>query len=76
MDYRIFNVHTDVNACNCTQVCTDSLRESALKVDWKKNPLPHQEIEPASPVCWSDMDTCFSCESVKLASAWVPAGSP
>ena len=33
MDYRIFNVHTDVHACNCTQGCTDTVREPALKVD-------------------------------------------
>ena len=33
MDYRIFNVHTDVNACDCTQGCTDTVEESALKVD-------------------------------------------
>ena len=30
-------------------------RESALKVDsWKKNPLPHRGIEPASKACRSD----------------------
>ena len=33
MDYRIFNVRTDVNACDCTRGCTDTVRESALKVD-------------------------------------------
>ena len=33
MDYGIFNVHTDVNACDCTQGCTDTIRESVLKVD-------------------------------------------
>ena len=33
MDYRIFNVRTDVNACDCTRGCTDTGRESALKVD-------------------------------------------
>ena len=31
-DCRIFNVHTDVTACDCTQGCTDTVRESALKV--------------------------------------------
>ena len=30
---RIFNVRTDVNACDCTLGCTDTVRESALKVD-------------------------------------------
>ena len=33
MDYRIFNVRTDVNAGDCTRECTDTVRESALKVD-------------------------------------------
>ena len=30
MNYRIFNVRTDVNACDCTRGCTDTVRESAL----------------------------------------------
>ena len=39
MDYGIFNVRTDVNACDCTQGCTDTVRGSALKVDFgRKNP--------------------------------------
>ena len=39
MDYGIFNVRTDVNACDCTLGCTDTLRDSALKVDsWRKIP--------------------------------------
>ena len=33
MDYEIFNVHTDVNACGCTQGCTDTVRQSALKLN-------------------------------------------
>ena len=33
MDYGIFNVHTDVNACDCTRGCTDILRGYALKID-------------------------------------------
>ena len=28
--------------------CTDTVRESALEVDWEKNPLPHLGFEPAS----------------------------
>ena len=31
MDYGVFNVRTDVNVCNCTRRCTDTIRESALK---------------------------------------------
>ena len=30
---RIFKVRTDVNACDCTQGCKDTVRESAPKVD-------------------------------------------
>ena len=33
MDYRIFNVHTDVNTCDCTRGCTNTVTEFALKVD-------------------------------------------
>ena len=33
MDYRMFNVRTDVNVCNCARSCMDTIRESALKVD-------------------------------------------
>ena len=33
MECRIFNVHTDVNVCDCIRGCTDTVRESALKVD-------------------------------------------
>ena len=49
MDYGLFNVRTDVNAYECTRGCTDTVRESALKVDsgTEKNPLPHRGIEPA-----------------------------
>ena len=35
MDYGIFNMHTDVNACDCMEGGRgmDTVRESALKVD-------------------------------------------
>ena len=36
MDYRIFNVLTGVSACDCTRGCTDTVRESALKVDFRR----------------------------------------
>ena len=32
MDYGIVNMHTDVNARDCTRGCTDTVTESALKV--------------------------------------------
>ena len=28
--------------------CTDTVRESALEVDWEKNSLPHRGLEPTS----------------------------
>ena len=53
-----YNVCTDVNACDCTQGCTDTVRESALKVDSGEGggifPSPHRGIEPASAACRSD----------------------
>ena len=51
MDYGIFNVRTDVNASNCTRGCTDTVRESAQKVDSgekKKKSLPHRVILPVT----------------------------
>ena len=39
MDYRIFNVGTDVSACDCTRGYTDTVRESALKVDSRRKSL-------------------------------------
>ena len=55
MDYGIFNMRSDVNACDCTRGCTGTRKrvctESWL---WEKNPLPHRGIEPASAAWWSD----------------------
>ena len=31
--FGIFNVRTDVDACDCTRGCTDTVSESALEVD-------------------------------------------
>ena len=54
-DCRIFNVCTDVNACDCTWGFTDTRKrvctESGL---WEKNPLLHRGFEPASAACQSD----------------------
>ena len=33
MDYGVFNVRTDINGCDYTRGCTDTVKESALKVD-------------------------------------------
>ena len=35
-DYRIFNVRTDIDACGCTRGYTDTVRESALKIDFER----------------------------------------
>ena len=54
MDYRILYVHKDVNACDCTPGCKDTVTESALKLILGENPLPLWGLEPASTVCSSD----------------------
>ena len=48
MVYRVFNMRTDVNACDCTRGCTDTVRESAPRAD-----LRHRGIESASAACRS-----------------------
>ena len=56
MDYKIFNVRTDVNACDCTRGCTDTVRQRVCTKSWlwEKNPLPHRGIDPSSAACRSD----------------------
>ena len=50
----IFNVRTDVNASDCRRGCTDTVRESALKVDSGRIiPCLTGGIEPASAACRS-----------------------
>ena len=34
MDYRIFNMRTDVHACDCTRNVRTHVRDSALKIDY------------------------------------------
>ena len=43
--FGIFNVHTDVTACGCTWGCTDTVKESALKVDSGRK-IPGHAREP------------------------------
>ena len=38
-DYRIFNAHTDVDACDYTRASLDTVRECALKVDSRRKIL-------------------------------------
>ena len=55
MDYRTLTCSQMlINPCSCSRESTDTVRESALKGNWEKNPLPHHEIEPASATCRSD----------------------
>ena len=49
MDYGIFNVCTDVNACNCMWGCPDTVRESALQVDSERKIL---YCTRESNLCW------------------------
>ena len=55
MDYRIFNLRTDVKACDCTWGCTDT-RKRFCTDRWllEKNPSPNRGIETASAACRSD----------------------
>ena len=56
MDYRIFNMHADVNACSCAQGCTDTIRESALQVDSGSK----------MPCCTRESNLCWWCASLML----------
>ena len=60
MECSIFHVRTDVNACDCTEGCMDTKRESALKVDSGKKSL-------AAPGNW----TCASGLMVRCSTTWV-----
>ena len=39
MDYGIFHVRTDLNACDCKWGCADTISESALNVDSRRKIL-------------------------------------
>ena len=45
---------TDVNACDCTRGCTDTVRESALKVDSRRNIPCHTGKSNPSVMCQSN----------------------
>ena len=51
MDNKIFNVRTDVHACDCTRGCADTVRESALKVDPERKSL----AAPGNRTCVSSV---------------------
>ena len=52
-DYRIFILCTDVNACDCTWGCTDTVRESALKVNSRRK----------FPCCTGELNLPQQCAS-------------
>ena len=52
--YRIFSVHTDINACDCTQGCKDTISLCTESWLWEKNSLLHRGIKSASVACQSD----------------------
>ena len=56
INYRIFNVHTDVNAFNCKWGCTAVTCKRVCTESWlwEKDHLPHWGIEPASVACRPD----------------------
>ena len=72
MDYRIFNVRTDVNTCDCAGGCMDTRKrvctESWL---WEKNPLLHWGIKPVSVVWWSDALTNWATTSPPIPTCWM-----
>ena len=73
MDYRIINMRTDANACDCTRGCTETCKrvctESWL---WEKDPLLHWGIEPASTAWRYDAVTNWATSQyVALSTKWL-----
>ena len=60
VDYRIFNVHTHVNACDCTRGCTDTVRES---LHWKSTLGEKSLAAPGNR-------TCVSGVAVRCSTSW------
>ena len=54
VDYRIFNVRTDVNTCDCIREWTDTVRSLHWKLTLGEKPLPKRGIEYASVACRPD----------------------
>ena len=63
----ILNVRTDVDACDCTRGCTDTIRESALETDSRreKKPCCNGDLNPHQCCTWpfSPMLCQLSCMS-------------
>ena len=85
-DYRIFNVHTGVNACDCTQGCMDTVRESLLKIDsgrkipcrtresnlhrWRDGPMLYQLSYIPTCACGSSISTFIPKNRCWVAVLW------
>ena len=48
----IFNVHTDIAACDCTQGCTNTKRECTESGLQEKNSLVHGDSNPCQDCTW------------------------
>ena len=67
MDCRIFNMRTDVNASNYTRGCTDTVRESALKVDYGRK-IPGCNAESNLPQ-WHNSLTLYPLSYIPILRA-------
>ena len=56
MDYRISNVHTDVNACDCTRGCTGT----RISLHWKWNLGEKYLLAPGNRTCVSGVPVRYS----------------
>ena len=81
MDHGIFTMCTDVNACDCTRGCADTVKQSALKVDcrrkipchtgvsnlrwWRAGPLIYQ-LRYIPTHAGSDVEITVKCRSSRI----------
>ena len=59
-------VHTDVNACNCTQDCMNTIRESAQKVDHERK-IPCRLFASRGWISWVMMSGTGCIEQCPLS---------
>ena len=65
--FGIFNVRTDVVACDFTQWLYGHRKSVCTEVDWQKHPLPQGRLEPASV-----LRLAFQCDALptELWAVW------
>ena len=74
--FGIFNMHTDVDACNDTKrLCEQHKRACTESWLWDKNPLPHQgwTLEPTSVLHLASQSDALPTEhspSIDIIKAW------